>query len=106
MTLNLNCSPIKREDLFKAAAWSAFFVVTLMGLAGATVRAASQPSPMNDNFSDRIVLEGSSVTFTGALAGATLEPLESDWTYARERAGSVWWSWTAPGSAPAIVQVL
>lgn len=47
-----------------------------------------QPPP-NDNFQDRVVLQGSSVTARGTTSNATLEPDEPGPGY-----GSVWWSWT------------
>lgn len=57
--------------------------------------------PANDHFAQAAVLqlEGSSVSVTGTNIAATAEPGEPD--HDTEKAGrSVWWRWTAPGSAP------
>jgi hypothetical protein len=51
------------------------------------------PNPANDNFSNRLVLTGSSLVTTGSLRGATVEPGEQS-----PGEVSVWWSWTAPVS--------
>ena len=70
-------------------------VVDAAGLDARTeevVLLAQPPSPPNDNFTNRLVLVGASVTATGALAYATSEPGEPSPGY------SVWWSWTAPAS--------
>jgi hypothetical protein len=60
-------------------------------------------TPANDNFANRTVLSGSSISFGGSLAGATLEtnepttyPGSTYWT--NGASGSLWWSWTAPVS--------
>jgi|GEM_PF-981638 uncharacterized delta-60 repeat protein len=52
-------------------------------------------SPLNDNFANRIVLNGNSGSTTGTNVGATSEvgePTQSGTT------NSIWWSWTAPSS--------
>jgi hypothetical protein len=77
----------------------------------------AQASPVNDDFTNRTVLIGSSVTFTGTLEGATLETGEPAgqtppgslgiWPYqysAQVQAASVWWSWTAETSGPVTVE--
>ncbi len=51
------------------------------------------PPPLNDNFTNAIVLTGCPVTTTGNNLGATLEPREQT-----VGDNSVWWSWTAPTS--------
>jgi hypothetical protein len=81
-------------------------VFLLVGLS--TVSA--QTPPPNDNFSNRIVLSGSSLTFSGTLAGATLETNEAlggtltNYIYP-ESTGSVWWTWTAPQTALVILEM-
>jgi hypothetical protein len=71
-------------------------------LLGAACLAQADPPP-NDNFADRIVLTGTSITFTGTLAGATVEwfgdvPDPCGWPFACVFGLSVWWEWTAPDS--------
>jgi hypothetical protein len=63
------------------------------------IRAAAPP---NDNFANRIELQGSSLTFTGTLVGATREPYEVTAFWFGK---SVWWSWTATESLPVTVMV-
>jgi hypothetical protein len=57
----------------------------------------SSNSPANDNFSQRTVVSGGSVSATGSNANATAESGEPRITGERP-AHSVWWSWTAPSS--------
>jgi hypothetical protein len=53
--------------------------------------------PLNDNFANRITINGSSAIVTGTSAAATKEPGEPD--HAGYPGGaSVWWSWTSPFS--------
>jgi hypothetical protein len=70
-----------------------------------------QTPPPNDNFSNRIVLTGNMVTFSGTLAGATLEAQEAlggnltnQVVYLPTK--SVWWTWTATQSGYVTVQML
>jgi hypothetical protein len=70
----------------------------------------AQTPPPNDNFSNRIVLSGTSLTFSGTLAGATLEsnePLGGTLTNiaAENPTQSVWWTWTAPQSSLVILEM-
>jgi hypothetical protein len=53
----------------------------------------------NDNFANRIVLEGSSLEVTGHLAGATIEPNEPG------DEPSVWWTWIPPYSGRAVLHI-
>jgi hypothetical protein len=64
--------------------------------------AAFGAAPVNDDFANRIVLQGSSVSFTGSLAGATLEDydLYPQWVNGN---ATVWWSWIASDATPVIV---
>jgi hypothetical protein len=53
--------------------------------------------PSNDNFTNRILLSGTSEHVTGNTSGATREPGEPD--HAGYPGGhSIWWAWTAPTS--------
>jgi len=61
-------------------------------------------APENDQFANRIVLSGNSITFTGTLAGATIESGEIQVYNANSE--SVWWSWTATESTPVTLTVL
>jgi hypothetical protein len=53
---------------------------------------------------------GSSITFTGTLAGATLEDMETNAVHWGDDPapdlGSVWWTWTAPQSSTVVIQIL
>lgn len=50
-------------------------------------------SPMNDDFADRVVLQGTRTTVTGSALYATDEPWERELFGG---ANTVWWTWTAP----------
>jgi hypothetical protein len=68
--------------------------------------AFGQTPPPNDDFANRTVLTGSSITFTGTLVGATSEPAETTnnliyfawWP-------SVWWTWTAAESTTVVIAI-
>jgi hypothetical protein len=53
------------------------------------------PPPLNDSFSNRIVVIGSRILFTGHTVGATREPNEPHHAGFTED-HTIWWSWTAP----------
>src|SRR5438874_1215605 len=81
-------------------------LVGLFGLCSFALRSAAPP---NDNFVDRIVLTGNSVTFTGILAGATKEfPYETGGGpyLAFGSSQSVWWEWTATTTSIVTIQIL
>jgi hypothetical protein len=81
------------------------FYAALM-LAAATAVFAQSPPP-NDDFANRIALTGSSLTFTGTLAGATYEFAESSVPgYMPAGGGSVWWFWTAPTASRVVIEIL
>lgn len=82
---------LQRHDLLMKTAWL-ILTVTVMLTQIHAVRA--QTPPPNDNFADRLVLPGSSVTFTGTTANATVEVDEPG--YYASTYSTVWWSWTAP----------
>jgi hypothetical protein len=84
-------------------------------LGGVVCIACSLPSlgkapPPNDNFSNRIVLTGNSVAFSGTLAGATLEPHEAlggnlTNVFLGTVSQSIWWTWTAPQTSLVTVEM-
>jgi hypothetical protein len=85
-------------------------VVAILGMAAAPFCSGQAP-PSNDNFSNRIVLTGNTVAFSGALAGATLQPNEALGGYgANQLTGnlsqSIWWTWTAPQTSLVIVEMI
>jgi hypothetical protein len=64
-----------------------------------------QPGPANDNFSNALVLTGSSSAFNGLNTFATLEAGEP--AHAGNAGGhSIWFSWTAPGNQSVIIDTL
>jgi hypothetical protein len=74
---------------------------------------APAAAPVNDDFENRIVLTGSSQTFTGTLQNATIqtgEPLANNgayyYEYSRGVIASDWWTWTAGSSEPVTIEVL
>ena len=56
--------------------------------------------PPNDNFANRILLQGSPILFSGDTSGATLEAGEPDVLFNPQ---TVWWTWTAPASGDVVV---
>jgi hypothetical protein len=65
-------------------------------------------TPVNDNFTNAIVLHGNTSTFSGSLTNATYESGESPIGCGGNNfaGGSVWWSWTATNSIPVVIDVL
>jgi hypothetical protein len=75
-------------------------------LAG--VEFAQAAPPPNDNFTNRLVLTGTDVSFDGTLAEATLESGEimpPPGLVSAAQTESVWWEWTAPASETVLIQV-
>ncbi len=69
-----------------------------------------QTPPPNDTFSNRIVLSGNSVAFSGTLAGATLQPHEAlggtlTDVLVEAPNQTIWWTWTAPQTSLVIVEM-
>jgi hypothetical protein len=79
-----------------------FFTALLLAL---TTTALAQSPPNNDDFAHRTPLTGSSITFTGTLIGATVEPAETNFVCGWPLGRSVWWTWTAPQSTAVIVAI-
>jgi hypothetical protein len=89
----------------KIAAWTLFSWLGLFASLGAF----GQTPPPNDDFSNRIVLTGTDVTFAGTLAGATVEDAEKLLAYQSYVTGatqSVWWTWMAPATTTLTVQIV
>lgn len=73
--------------------------------------AFGQTPPPNDNYSNRIVLDGTDLTFSGQLAGATTENYRERSSFENTYGGpfvtqSVWWTWTAPTDTVLNLQIL
>ena len=71
--------------------------------------ALGQSPPANDDFANRTVIAGSSITVSGTLVGATLESAETDSSFPGgplSSGGSVWWTWTAAESTTVIIEML
>jgi hypothetical protein len=71
----------------------------------------AQAPPPNDNFSNRIVLSGSQLTFSATLAGATVESNEYLGGYltvfpCTTPTQSVWWTWTAPETSLVVLEMI
>jgi hypothetical protein len=73
--------------------------ICLFCLAFARVSAAPPP---HDNFTNRIQLSGEVVVTTGNNVDATRETGEP-FHWSSTGGASVWWTWTAPNSGPAII---
>ena len=76
-------------------------------LLTATVVCSAEPPP-NDDFTNRIVLNGNDIAFAGTLAGATIESdgSGSELLSLYTVPGTVWWSWTATQTLPVILESL
>ena len=74
-----------------------------------TLAGYGQAPPPNDNYSNRTVLTGNDITFSGTLAGATIEDSQETTAYEQllgvTPTQSVWWSWTAPVSTVLTLQI-
>ena len=81
---------------------SILLIVLLTVLAGNSHAAP----PTDDNFADRIVLTGTSITFTGTLAEATVQNGWLEFIHPGWPTQSVWWEWTAPESTAVTFQIL
>jgi hypothetical protein len=78
------------------------FILFLSFATGFPIGAA----PANDDFANRIFLQGSSVLLSANMEGATRETEELQADPYSPWLGSAWWSWTAPATGPVIIQVL
>jgi hypothetical protein len=87
-------------------------ILLKLGLAAICLlpgRSIAQSTPPNDNFANRTVLTGSSISIASTLAGATLESAEINGLVpqpgGQSTGGSVWWTWTAPQSSTVVIFV-
>ena len=70
-----------------------------------TFTVVSAAAPVNDNFANRTPIIGTLATMTGTNVGATKEAGEPN--HANNTGGkSVWWTWTAPSSAPVQIDTI
>jgi hypothetical protein len=76
----------------------------LLAMGGGAHTAKS--APVNDAFANRVILSGSSISFTGTLVGATSDGFESSITnWPSINSPSVWWEWTAPQSSTVVMSL-
>ena len=104
-TLVWNSSPTEVAD-FYAVAGTTYKLGLYSGLSASGDFGLSvdvNPLPVNDNFTNRIVLTGYSAQSSSSNNLATVEPGEP--SVAGYRESSVWWSWTPPASGLATVTV-
>jgi hypothetical protein len=106
----ISCSFARQSTLFGTCV-----VISLLACFANKIQASAPP---NDNFTNRIVLAGTNVPFTGTLAGATFEFFwnQESASYFPEIMGypilsgysapTVWWTWTPEQSTTAIFQIL
>jgi hypothetical protein len=90
-------------SLFASLARTARFCLIGIALMFSVSAGRGQTPPPNDNFTNRILVSGSSLTITGTLAGATIENGEPT---DGPTSGSVWWTWTAPVSGVVVIQMI
>lgn len=88
---------VQNQALCPVSAVSSYATLTVL---------PAPPAPANDAFADAIALNGPFATGTGTIRSATFEAGETDPSEYGYYAGrSVWWTWTAPFSGPAYVDV-
>jgi subtilisin-like proprotein convertase family protein len=112
-------APVASNDDFNGSTSRVSFVVTsgtayhiaVDGFRGASgiaqVHLAFQPGAglFNDNFADRTLLSGESLTLNASNAEATLEINEPSHG-GRTGGRSLWWSWTAPRDGVVVINTL
>jgi hypothetical protein len=88
------------QGIFSAVTGTTYFIV-LDGTNGSfgNLNLNLVPTPSNDDFANRQVLQGYSIALNGDSTGATMEPGESDHGIGPS-GGSVWFTWQAPASGP------
>src|SRR5207244_1345306 len=75
----------------------------LFGSSGRIVlRIFPTPPPANDNFGNRIVINGTPAQMVGNNVNATSEAAESN-PFQNSPSKTVWWSWVAPASGIVII---
>lgn len=89
-------SLLSRQSMYLSRTYLAWLLIL------ASQASHAQTPPPNDDFTNRIVIAGTSAVMEGTLSGSTLETNEPmHWTNAT--GGSVWWTWTAP--ADGVVEI-
>lgn len=73
------------------------------GIGALAFRVEFAPPPINDDFTNAIVLVGTNLTARGTTAGASKEPGEPNHGGHPGSVRSVWWSWTAPANGLVLV---
>ena len=90
----------------RTARWIALFGLLVLPMPGGlSAGAAGQAAPANDNFVNRIALNGTSINTSGTNVAATKETGEPDHG-GNSGGSSVWWTWTAPSSGTAAVDTI
>jgi hypothetical protein len=85
--------------------------IAIAWLLVATLRSGAQTPPPNDNFTNRILLTGSDVSFSGTLAGASRETNPYEITgdaFSHPQTTptqTVWWQWTPTQSSTVIIEI-
>jgi len=80
------------KTLNKRSRWGSVFLAAAFIFGSGSAHAQA---PANDDFANRAVLSGTSVTLEGTVAGSTRETGEP--SVAGDNVhGTVWWTWTAP----------
>ncbi|BET69262.1 hypothetical protein ASA1KI_41800 [Opitutales bacterium ASA1] len=64
-----------------------------------------QDAPPNDMFANRAVLSGRNATAQASNALATIEAGEPYHGYSGQGGATLWWTWTAPASGTAIIEI-
>ena len=80
-------------------------ILAVLGFLGGSQATTKAAPPPNDNFANRIVLNGALVTTTGSSVEATTEAGEPvHYGLGQNNGGrSAWWSWTAPTNGQATI---
>ena len=83
-------------------------LLTFILLLSPTAAQSQVSPPPNDDYTNRIILSGTDITFTGTLAGATFE-----WNFgdpfpptSPNPSQTVWWEWTPTQTCSVTVQVV
>ena len=86
--------------------WSHAIILGGLLLAGGLALCPSlRGQPDNDQFANRIRLEGTVMAFEGYGLGAGIEPDEPNHSAPPERTtASAWWSWSAPGDGSLVLR--
>ena len=80
-------------------------ILAVLAYLGGSQAGSKAAAPLNDNFVNRIALNGALVTTTGSSVDATAEAGEPiHYGLGQNNGGrSAWWSWTAPTNGQATI---